>query len=254
MTELYKKTSYTQDIPILVGDIYEYDISKANISVLYDKGLIDYSKYSYLYNEDSMVRKVIVGNMQRDNPNLTKQLQQGIIEAKYNLFTSNNLTDEEVLSIKNDAVFSIRLLEFVSFRNIVFKLKNHYKLFIKVYKLEFYYNDYKLDVKGIQDDVLDIHKDYMVAFFKELFDLYLKQGCKNTIDILQRFYEAYNNRVLDPGFYRDLYTGKFQISMNSIYSYESTIYDKSLLPFILIDNNNAILRGLARIFYSEYLR
>ena len=255
MTDLYTKVNYIQEIPILSGDIYEYDISKANISVLYTRGLIDRNKYNYLYNEDSQVRKVIVGNMQRDNPNLTKELQQGIIEAKKTLFESNGLKDEEVLSIKNDAVFTIRPLDITSFQSIVFKLKNHYNLFMKIYKLEFYYNDTgQLDIKGIQDDVLYIQKDHFVLFLKELFSVYRTRGVDDALRLLQRFYFLYNRKELDPEYYRDLRTGKYLLYTDSMYRYESDVFEISLLPYIGTYDNNAILRGIARILYSECLK
>ena len=255
MNDLYTKVTYTQDIPILSGDIYEYDISKANISILYDRKLIDYNKYQYLYDTDSQVRKVIIGNMQRDDPNLTKELQQGIIEYKKKLFESNGLRDEEVLSIKNDAVFTIRPLDVTSFGNIVFKLKNHYNLFIKVYKLEFYYNDSgQLDIKGIQDSVLDLQKEHLVAFLKELFTVYRTQGVVDSLNLLSQFYILYNNKQLDPELYRDFRTGRFILYTDSMYSYESDIFELALLPYIGVYDNNAIFRELARILYVEYLR
>ena len=59
-SELYKAISYTTDIQCLKDcNIYEYDIAKANISVLFDRGLISSFYYNYLYNQDRMVRQVV---------------------------------------------------------------------------------------------------------------------------------------------------------------------------------------------------
>ena len=99
---IYDKVNYTSDISYLANTIiYEYDISKANINVLYSKGAIDKQTYDYLYNANRMIRQVYIGKLQRDDKNIVSILKQGIIEAKKMLFEANNIEDYEVLSIKN---------------------------------------------------------------------------------------------------------------------------------------------------------
>ena len=124
---LYNKMNYTTDISYLTNVfINEYDISKANINVLYSKRLIDSETYDWLYNAERMTRQVYVGKLQKDKM-IAAELKAGIIEAKKMLFESNMVNDYEVLSIKNDAVFIInRTLEYTKFGLIEFKLKNRY--------------------------------------------------------------------------------------------------------------------------------
>ena len=56
---LWDKTSYTADISYLTNVfIYEYDISKANINVLFTKNIIDQQTYEFLYNAPRMTRQV----------------------------------------------------------------------------------------------------------------------------------------------------------------------------------------------------
>ena len=47
MDNLYEKKNYLNPIPYLFSDIREYDISKANINILFAKGIIDEDKYKY---------------------------------------------------------------------------------------------------------------------------------------------------------------------------------------------------------------
>ena len=61
---LYEKTLYKADIQYLVDvPIFEYDISKANISVLSDKGVISENQYQYLFNLPKLERNIAIGNL-----------------------------------------------------------------------------------------------------------------------------------------------------------------------------------------------
>ena len=123
---LYDNINYTSGISYLDNTfIYEYDISKANINVLYSKKAIDKDTYDYLYNANRDTRQVYIGKLQKENKEIATILKAGIIEAKKWLFEANNIHDYEVLSIKNDAVFIInRVLNYTQFSIIEFKCKN----------------------------------------------------------------------------------------------------------------------------------
>lgn len=259
---LYTKINYTQDVSLLSScDIYEYDIKKANISVLYNRGQISFSQYEYLYNQPNMSRKVLVGLMERENPNITREKQLGIEEAKKYLFESNNIEDYEIISIKNDAIFVTRELTNTKYKNAEFTLRNHYNLFLRIFRLEIYYfwnpltDEEKLDIKGIRDEVLEIQKDYMIDFFKEVLHTFLRYGAADTIVLLKKFYMEYINKTLDIRYYLDLATGEYKLNTPSIvYNYTSNVPDVNLLPIIDISNNAAILRELSKIFYIENFR
>ena len=134
---LWENINYLAEISYLPNTlIYEYDISKANINVLYSKGVIDKKTYDYLYNAERMTRQVYVGKLQRDKA-IVDILKAGIIEAKKILFEANDIKDYEVLSIKNDAVFIInRNLINTKFGLINFVNKNQYTSFYKIKNLE----------------------------------------------------------------------------------------------------------------------
>ena len=170
MIILYYNINYTSGISYLDNTfIYEYDISKANINVLYSKKAIDKDTYDYLYNANRDTRQVYIGKLQKENKEIATILKEGIIEAKKWLFETNNINDYEVLSIKNDAVFIInRVLNYTQFGLIEFKCKNKYTSFYKLNNLEAYYlfdsfsKNEELEIKGISDNVLLFHKNYML--------------------------------------------------------------------------------------------
>ena len=162
---LWEKTNYTSSISYLTNVfITEYDIEKANINVLYTKGMIPKDIYEWLYSAEKMVREKYIGMLQRDNLEYTRILKEGIMEAKKLLFEANQINDNEVLSIRNDAVYVInRTLEHTRFGLINFKKKETYTSFYQIKDKEFYYYYNRInkieyiEVKGINNSVLKLH-------------------------------------------------------------------------------------------------
>ena len=53
-------------------------------------------------------RTIEIGKIQRKNPKFKEQLAQAFIEARRIFFEENSLTEEDVISIKKDAIFTLR--------------------------------------------------------------------------------------------------------------------------------------------------
>ena len=125
MSELWEMSNFTANISYLVNTyIYELDIQKSNINVLFLKGIIDQETYDKLYDAPRMVRQCYIGNLQKDI-RVVKALQEGVKEARKALIETNAIQPHEVLSIKNDAVFLIgRLPQTTEFGMIKFIAKN----------------------------------------------------------------------------------------------------------------------------------
>ena len=85
--EIYKRINYSADISYLLNSfICEYDLSKANINILYSKGVLDKDTYDWLYSAKRMVRQKYIGKLQQQNGEVIRILQAGIVEAKKMLF------------------------------------------------------------------------------------------------------------------------------------------------------------------------
>lgn len=207
--ELWQNVNYTSEVSYITNSfIYELDIQKANINVLYSKGVISKDIYDYLYNSERMARQVYVGKLQKD-PEVVKILKQGIIEAKQQLFLANNIQDYEVLSIKNDAVFMIgRIPENRDFGYIHFIPKNTYTGFYKALNLEmyYYYNPMKkeenLDVKGLGTKNIEMHTQYFYQFLKDLFYTVQCNGIEVALRLMKDYYMQYITLQLPVGHYR----------------------------------------------------
>ena len=259
---LWNHMNYTSEISYLNNVfIYELDIQKANINILYSKGVIDKSTYEFLYNSERMMRQVYVGKLQRDVA-VSNVLKQGIIEAKKNLFEANNIKDYEVLSIKNDAVFLIgRIPQITEFGLIKFIPKNVYTGFYRVLNYEFYYfysnvtKEEYLHIKGISDDKIKLHENYFYQFLKDLFYTIQCNGIEIALRLMKSFYLQYINLELPVGYYRKFdtisnYQFRVRTEIGTSFSIdEAGENQKSLLD---INDNLKILIELQKILSNMY--
>ena len=224
---LFDKVNYTADISYLTNVfIYEYDISKANINILYTKNIISKDIYDYLYNAERMTRQVYIGKLCKDI-SINNTLKAGIIEAKKMLFEANNIQDRDILSIKNDAVFIInKKLANTEFGLIKFIKKNVYTSFYKINGIEYYYyysnftKEEYLDIKGISDEKIKLHEKYFLQIIKDLFYSIQINGPEISIRMLKDIYNEYISLNMPVEYYRtfdivSMFHMKFFINNNT---------------------------------------
>jgi hypothetical protein len=258
---LYKETNYSAGIHYLTNTfITEYDISKANINILYSKGLLDKETYDYLYNAERMVRQVYIGKLRKTNSMYTTALKQGITEAKELLFKSNDIKDHEVLSIKNDAVYVIgRKLANTEFGLVKFADKNQYTSFMSFMNMELYYyynpmtQDEILDIKGIKRSKVKLHENHMYQFLKDVFFLLQTSNVTNAIDMVRDFYMDYITFNLPVNYYR-----KFSIDSN--FHYKASPFMNTGFDAVTVEENDKmnlditynleLLRNIQKILIS----
>lgn len=260
---LYNKINYTADISYLSNIfIYEYDISKCNINVLYTKGVIDKSTYDYLYNAERMTRQVYVGKLIRDNHSINDVLKAGIIEAKQMLFEQNGINDCDVLSIKNDAVFIInKRLNVTKFGIIEFALKHLYTAYYKIKNMEYYYyynnitKEEWLDIKGISNSVLPYHEKHFFQLLKDIFYTIQTSGIEVAVRLLKDAYMDYITMIMPIEYYREFniesrYHLKFSTRTGT--GYYTMIASDEIKDSIDASYNASILLELQKILTSMY--
>ena len=81
-SNLYSKMNYLTDSKYQSGVIREYDLSKANISALRTRGIIDNDTYTDLYNADKKYREIKIGLMIKNDKDSYQEIKKGIIDAK----------------------------------------------------------------------------------------------------------------------------------------------------------------------------
>ncbi len=272
---LYEKTLYKADIQYLVDvPIFEYDISKANISVLSDKGVISEDQYQYLYNLPKLERNIAIGNMCGSDSNITTILKEGIMEARKFFLEQNDYKDEDILAIRNDAITVIgREAKYRAAGNrVIFRLAGKYTSFYSTPNMDmrninskingvdfFYYIDPVsgqecLDTKGLGDAEV-LHKNFMLDFLAELFYTIQLNGIEMSINLLKSFYLNYINKALPIEYYREL-NSRSLYKLNSDLSMTSALYTDIVIDkkFIDIGYNENLLRFFNRILSSIYFR
>lgn len=250
---MIQKTNFTKDISFLINrNIYEYDISKANINILLHANVIDNKTYTRLYNASREERQKEVGIMILKDSNIYNIINTNIKNMRNKLIEVNNIYDDDILSAKNDALFIIdKKPKITKFDNIEFVLKNVYTSFYKIDSLELYYfcdtanGIEKLDVKGIADNALVKHNEYLLDFFKALFET-IQYNINDAVIMLRQFYTDYINNKLDVGYYRN-FDSSSMYTLNVYNNIYNSISPPSSIEYINKDYNLNILRDMWQI-------
>ena len=265
MITLWKEKNYKSPINIIIDrPIVEYDITKANISVLRDAGAISDNEYNYLYNADKETRSVTIGLMQGRNKSITDILNNGITSAKEKFMKLNGIDDSDVLTIRNDSItvmsdknMILDITDRVHFRvagvyRSFYRLSNQLELF---YNYDVVNNTEILDSKGLGDSEY-LHKDFMLDFLAEVFYQAQIQGIDSALNTISIFYKEYVNRSHDIGYYRELnarsfyrFDKSFSMLRGSLLTDNTSNDNKKYLD---ITYNIGIMNNLVALLSSVY--
>ena len=224
MINIFDEEKYTIPINNIISYIREYDIAKANINILLYKGMISKSEYDYLYALPKIKREIVIGNKQRNNHKFTEALTDGFRDARHMFYNANNIKKDSILAIKKDAIFLIgKIAQHTIFDNIEFKLKNTYVSYYNLAHMEFYYtniNQEKIDIKGMSDDSIILHKNYFYDLLCFIFSEALSGNYKNLLTLIKDISIRFLNGDFSIEYYREfnnrsLYRTKYQMN-NSI--------------------------------------
>ena len=217
-SNLWKNINYRSKVPYIVNYyIREYDLSKANISCLLHYGVISVDEYNRIYAMPKTEREILIGNMIRNDKDVDKYIKNGIAYARNMLFDSNQIEDFEVLSIKNDAVFTYgRELKYTSFEEFTFKEKNVYTTYMNLCGIEIYY------IRDILSYATNVYNDY-------------------------------RNRRLPINYYRTFDPRSEIPVLTDYFAYCVQFEDESLLPIVDVSANDKIFRDLLSIVFDIYV-
>ena len=225
---IWEYKNYLAPYPYLIAhDIYEYDIQKANINVLLYMGLIDKQYYDKLLSMDRMDRQIEIGYLQRYTPGLADKLSEGIKEFRHKFIRTNNLADNDILAIKNDALFIIdKIPKYTEFDNIHFIQKNKYSSYIKLLNFEIYFassvvnGTMTIDVKGIADDKIPLHENGILGFIATVLFLVESGDLDSALSYFNEIYEGYLLRKLNVDYYREFNErSQYLLTVNSNFYY-----------------------------------
>lgn len=185
-------------------EIIEYDMKEAGFSLIKEYNLLGKNEIKYLEKLSKDRRTVSIGMMERTNKELVKNKKEAFKEARRMFFEANNININDIISIKKDAIFLNKRIQHTKFKEYIdFRLKNTYSSYIYLgKKLEIYYSSYKTDVKGISDEKLESHNDYMLDIINKFINKCETSTSENSLEFLKRMVSKYKRRELDFGYYR----------------------------------------------------
>lgn len=220
---LYNYDKYLDDnIDFLFNhEIIEYDLQRAGLNISRYFKLLPDNDINTIASMPKHYGDVRLGLMQKNDKEFAKLLSEGFKNARKIFFEANELNDFDVLSIKKDAIFLLKGVKYQEFDNLNFRIKNKYTSYIKIGKVEVYYNQGNIDVKGINDEILKDHRLGMLRFFNEYFKMMETDSKENTAKFLREFSEEYRNMELPSEFYREF-------NANSLYRTNMTLDDKTI--------------------------
>lgn len=224
--------------------ITEWDIKSANVSLMEYYNLSDNDTISRLKGMKKSKREVAVGLLGRDNHDFMIKLEKAFDDIIDLFIKSNNLEPEDILSVKKDSVF-VRNHHIINnvFGPVEFVNKNTYTGVLLLPKYEFYYNPLKVDVKGINDNILFLHDKGILSFIRNIME------CGKYLEVciyLHDFIEYYKKRELDLEYYREFTTdSSFKVNIGDNILYLSNI-DETMIQNVDISYNfyNIILQAL----------
>lgn len=238
---LYRKHNYlNKNIPYLISnEIIEYDMQEAGFNIMKRFKLLSDDRIKYLEGISKKHRTIQIGLYIRNDRDLGKLLNEKFVEVREWFFEGNDLKDEDVLSIKKDAIITMRRCNNTEFDNIKFIEKNSYTSYYYINKYEFYYNKmHEVHVKGINDELLELHKPYMLDFLYNFFKMNEISSRKKVIELLKSFIEAYKNKTLNIGYYRELNSQSlFRLKNESLFGDNIGIADVNDIEKIDISYN-----------------
>lgn len=204
---LYERHNYTnKDIDFIIStEIIEYDMVSAGLNICKEFKLLPENEIKELEELPKKLRVVRLGLLQKSHKDLVKLMNEGFKEARKRFFEANNITNDDVISIKKDAIFVTKRCKQKQFGHLKFEEKNVYTSYYRLDDKEFYFNNKKgIDIKGISDDLLKYHRDYMLKFLHRFFYMNETSRTKDTIKFLNEFTYDYKTKQLPVGFYREL--------------------------------------------------
>lgn len=270
VSNLYERVHYKAPIDYIIDStIYEYDIRKANISVLYDKGTITKEFYERMLVAPKNEREIAIGKMQINNKPFSDALRQGIQDARQSLFQILELDETNVLAIRNDAIFVVKTCmkdypqEIQVGPHTTFVRKNIYRSFYNYFgRSMFYYFDpissvEGLDVKGLGEYAINLHRDYLLRTFMDIFYTAITAGPQEALEFINKFYDAYIKKQLPLEYYRR-FDSHAQFDFRNISNW-CTFRADFLTPgaaedMIDISYNASILRLFSSYYLSEVLK
>lgn len=246
-SKLYERSLYLNPaIDYLFGrTIIEFDMKSAGLNLIKYYELLPDDTIMELERMEKSARNKKIGIIQRDDSVFKERLSKAFIDVRRMFFEYLMLEDDDVLSIKKDAIFLIdpTIKDTIRFGNIAFIAKNQYTSYLYINRKEFYIDtiNKRVDLKGISD--VSSHDDYLLSFFVKFASMNENSNRRDMIArYLVDFIRRYRSKELPIGYYR-------RLSQDNNY----VVYQDSIGEYIEIDETTDIDNIDISYNYINYL-
>lgn len=148
-----------QTCPLLLKDVYSYDIQAAYPSIL--------SKQNYNFKDinlnDKTERSIFLGKQQIDNSNLSEFLTESVNSLVRYYLQENNVSEEETITIQKDGFIITKMLNITDeFITMQFREMIDFLIITPDRKKFLYSSNDKITVKGISFYYSELNKIYQM--------------------------------------------------------------------------------------------
>lgn len=225
-----KSIWFNDDIQYIInGNIMEYDMTAASVSVSEYYHLLDEETIRVLRLMPKEARTKKMGLIQRDDKEFSKNLISGIRKHRKRFIEDNGLTEDEIVSLHSDAVIMNTKKRIKGdIDGIVFRRKGMWTSYIKYGKVEMYYSDGYITYKGIPEEMRMQHtmgiNKYLLTVFEKLENM-----DPSILQYLKRFQGQYIRDEL-PNFYYPSFgiVGEYKLENLNLFSYITNIVLKEM--------------------------
>lgn len=212
------------------GEIIEYDMRDAGFNLIQQYRLLPQEKIQELMKlGKGETRHRAIGILQGKDKAFSKALLDKFAEIRTVFISANNLSDNNIISVKKDAIYTIGQCSKLQFGRIEFAEKNKYSSYVRFTDnmgIEVYYSSNTVDIKGMGDSAINRHRLYMLDFIKSMIS-YLEQNNSYAKRYLRGFTQDYKMGDLDEEFYVEF--NNLSRDLNPIFNYQ-----KIIIPFTQI--------------------
>ena len=213
------------DIEYLFNDeIIEYDIRDAGFSIIQQFGLLSEDKMRGLIKLGKGIeRHMAIGKLQREDRDFSKSLSDKFAEVRRVFIQFNKLSDDNIVSVKKDAIYTIGTCSKTKFGKVEFMPKNTYTSYLRfpgINNLELYYSSRGIDIKGMGDHAVNRHRLYMLQFLRDIIS-HMENHDPMTKRILKDFISDYKYLKLDDEYYVEF--NNVSKDMNPAYNYKNIL-------------------------------
>jgi len=169
---MHDKLLWTNDAIqyIFHANITEYDMSAASLSVSERYHLLDQSLIDELKLMPKEVRTKKVGCLQRDNPEFSQKMIQGILDTRKEFIEKNGLSESNILTLHSDACFFVQNKKIHdTIGGVLFRHKNTWSSYIRYNGIEMFYADGAITYKNIPKELMKQHTLGLNRFLCDVF-------------------------------------------------------------------------------------